>query len=323
MSFEHSERLAGLIVVAALVAAYVWLQQRNKSAAVVFADADLLDELVVNIPAPWRQHIGFAGLCVATALLIAAGANPQTIQERASEQAQIVLAMDVSVSMDATDVAPSRLDAATVAAQEFVRQAPTGTRIGLVAFAGTAEPVAAPTSDKTLLNDALVQLNTGLGTAIGEAVFSSLGLLDTAGFAPAPGSELGVVQREGAILLLSDGTSNSGRPVTDAIAAAAASGVEIFTVAFGTSAGVITDPAGNTQAVPADYEQLASIAAGTNGKAYTAETSAELVTVFSSVAESISTEELPTSVAPEVALVAALLFVLFGAASLWFSSRLV
>ena len=181
--------------------------------------------------------------------------------------------------MTATDVSPNRLAAAEAAATHFVDSVPAGTKIGLVAFADSARVVVAPTTDLDAVRNGISNLRLGQGTAIGDAIELALEqlprLVDTPGAgitpSPAPSTEPAATsnQRSGAIVLLSDGATTSGRPNNEATAQAVAAGVSVTTIAFGTANGHVTIQ-GQTIPVPVDANALQTIARTTGGQFYTA-----------------------------------------------------
>jgi Ca-activated chloride channel family protein len=187
----------------------------------------------------------------------------------------VVLAVDVSASMTATDVAPSRIDAAVAAAGEFVDDVPDRFQLGLVAFDGTARVLAPPTEDHGAVRAALQRLTPGEGTAAGEGIAAAVDAITAA------------VERTGAveadlpasIVLLSDGATTVGRPVEEAARAAADRSVPVSTIAFGTDRGVVV-VGGEVVPVPADPEAMAAVADITGGTASEAETADELGDVY-------------------------------------------
>lgn len=249
MTFLASERLWLLVVVAALVVAYFVLQQRRRHYAVRFTNLELLASVAPKRPG-WRRHVsaGLVGLALVGVVL---GLARPTRDERVpKEAATVMLVVDTSVSMEATDVAPDRLRAAQAAARTFVDGIPDGLLVGLVAFDGSTRLLAAPTTDHAVVDQALEQLATGPGTAAGEGIYAALGAITD--------------KRSAAIVLLSDGVTTVGRPVEEAAAAAARQGVPVTTIAFGTDAGTV-EVQGQTVPVPADPVTMSAVAETTGG----------------------------------------------------------
>lgn len=284
MSFLSPGRLWLLLAVAALVAVYVVAQRRRSAYAVRFTTLALLDKVAPKRPG-WRRHAPAAAFLAMLGLLVVGFARPTAEVQVPRERATVMVAIDVSNSMQATDVAPNRLEAAQQAAGAFVDQLPAQFNVGLVTFSGSATVVVAPTQDHAAVRQAVQGLTLGPATAIGDAVFSSLqgiasvdtGATDTPEEA-APGR----------IVLMSDGSNTAGRDPAEAAAAARAAGVPVSTIAYGTDSGTIT-LGGRTQAVPVDEESLAALAADTGGEAYTAASGEELSAVYADIGSSVGT----------------------------------
>ena len=284
MTFLSPGRLWLLLAVAALVAAYVVMQRRRSAYAVRFTNLALLDRLAPRRPG-WRRHAPAAAFLVMLGLLVVGFARPTAEVQVPREQATVMLAIDVSNSMTATDVAPSRIEAAKQAAGAFVDRLPERFNVGLVTFSGSASMVVAPTRDHAAVRQAVEQVELSASTAIGEAVFSSLqGIaagLDTSG---GDGAEP-VPAR---VVLMSDGSNTAGRSPQTAAEAAAAAGVPVSTIAYGTAEGTI-ELDGQTIPVPVDTDALGTLAEDTGGEAYTAESGEELGEVYADIGSSIGT----------------------------------
>ena len=200
-------------------------------------------------------------------------AKPARAEEVASKGGVVMLAIDTSLSMEANDVSPSRIDAAKAAATSFLKSLPDGVRVGVVGFDGSSHILLDPTSDGAAVQRTIDRLQLGEGTAIGEAVFSALEAINTpdpaatdGGSAPsttAPKPEDGKLT--GAIVLLSDGETTEGRPNDEAAKAATAAGVVVNTIAFGTDSGVVTGPDGSQIPVPVNRDALRTLADQTGG----------------------------------------------------------
>lgn len=287
MSFLAPERLWLLAVPAALAIGYAVLQVRRSAYALRFTNLDLLDRVAPD-RAGWRRHLAALGLVAALVLLSLAVARPTRAEQVPQELATVVLALDTSLSMEATDVEPSRLAAAQEAAREFVAAVPPDVRVGLVSFAGETRALAAPTTDRAPLLAAIDRLELGPGTAIGEAIFTSLDLIATSAAAGREGGE----EIPASVVVLSDGETTVGRPDSEAAAAAAEALVPVATVAFGTDAGtVVVD--GEVIPVPVNEEALADVAAATGGTFFEAGTADELLTIFDQLGSAVgfTTEE--------------------------------
>jgi Ca-activated chloride channel family protein len=266
-----------LVAVAALLVLYVLLQLRRKRYAVRFANLELLGKLAPRRPG-WRRHVAFGLLLLALVGLTTAMAKPTRDTKVPRDRATVMMAIDVSLSMRAEDVAPDRLRAAQAAAKEFVGLLPPRINLGLVTFSGTANVAVAPTTDRGSVLRALDNLELAERTAIGEAVFSCLDALRTfqsqlAGSDSADGSA------PARIVLMSDGTNTWGRSPEQAVGAAKQADVPVSTIAFGTDDGYI-ELEGDRVSVPVNHDQLKGIADGTGGSYYAAASAEELSSVY-------------------------------------------
>lgn len=278
MNFLSPTRLVLLLAPLALVAAYVVVQFQRKRYAVRFSNVDLLASVAPKRPG-WRRHVA-AGLILASlSALVVAFAQPTREVKVPKERATVMLALDVSLSMQATDVKPARIDAAKTAAKLFVDAVPKQFRIGLVAFAGSARVVLPPTVDREQMHATIDKLELDEGTAIGEAIYASLNALEDADANeknPPPAH----------IVLMSDGKTTTGRPNDRAVTAAKEQKVPIDTIAFGTDGGVV-ELRGEQVPVPVDRQALADIAAATGGKSFNALSRSEVESVFKRIGSSI------------------------------------
>jgi Ca-activated chloride channel family protein len=313
MNFLAPGRLWLLLVVAALAAGYLVMQLRRRHYAARFTNLDLLASVAPKRPG-WRRHVAAAALLAAIVLLVAAWARPTRPERVPRERATVMLAIDTSTSMRATDVDPSRLEAAKAAASDFVGEMPDRFRLGLVAFNGNARQLVAPTQDHDSVRDALERLRLDNYTAIGEGIFTSLdGLQDV----PSRTSR----RRLAHVVLMSDGDTNSGRSNEDAADSAARRRIPVTTIAFGTDDGTIGSGT-NEFSVPVNREALREIADTTSGRFYEAESADELQSVYSNIGSSVGFRtEQREATAWFVGI--ALAFVMVGtAASLIWTSRL-
>ena len=176
MSFLAGYRLWLLLLVVALGVAYVIIQRQRRQYAVRFTNVDLLASVAPRRPG-WRRHLAAACLLIALTLIVGAFARPARAIQVPRETATVMLAIDVSQSMRATDVEPTRLRAAQRAVRAFVDSLPTRFRLGLVAFAGNAQVLVPPTHQRALVRQAVTNLQLQQQTAIGEAIFASIGAM--------------------------------------------------------------------------------------------------------------------------------------------------
>jgi Ca-activated chloride channel homolog len=313
VNFLAPGRLWLLIAVVALAAGYLFMQLRRRHYAARFTNLDLLASVAPKRPG-WRRHVAAAALLAAIVLLVAAWARPTRPERVPRERATVMLAIDTSTSMRATDVDPSRLEAAKAAASDFVDGMPDRFRLGLVAFNGNARQLVAPTQVHDSVRDALKRLRLDNYTAIGEGIFTSLdGLRDV----PSRTSR----RRLAHVVLMSDGDTNSGRSNEDAAEAAARARIPVTTIAFGTDDGTIGSGS-NEYSVPVNREALRDIARETRGRFYEAQSAGELQSVYSNIGSSVGFRtEQREATAWFVGI--ALAFVLAGAAaSVIWTSRL-
>ena len=320
MTFADPILLLALLLVPVALIGYRLIQRRRSRYAVRFTNVDLLGNLVPRTPA-WRRHVPPALYVVAMAALVLALARPSMAVQVPREEATIILTMDVSGSMMATDVAPSRLAAAKQAANDFIDQLPAGVKVGLVAFSTAPRTVVAPTTDRAAVHQGIANLQARGGTALGDAIATSLEAagLDTssatanptptpsadpstgASASPSPSASGAPGSTEEPVIatvLLSDGANSTGElePIP-AAEIAAALGVPVYTIALGTADGVVTVPDDNgelhTLNVPPDTETLAAIAETTGGRAFEAPTARDLAQIYESLGSRIgyTTEE--------------------------------
>ena len=240
MSFAAPIALAALIALPLLVGAYVVAGRRRRRAAARFANPDLVPNLVPDSPG-WRRHVPPVLALVALAVLIVGIARPHMVRDVTRNEATVVLAIDTSRSMAATDTEPNRFDAARAAAEKFLDEVPAEYNVGIVSFATSADPVLPPTTDREAARVALRELRLGSGTAIGAAVTRAVDVALGRQEEDAP-------QRTGerspaAVLLFSDGAQTSGdvRPLP-AAQRARRLGVPVSTVAVGTGQAVVEVP---------------------------------------------------------------------------------
>lgn len=314
LSFLSPERLWLLLAVAALLIGYVLLQRRRPTYALRFTELDLLASLVPR-SAAWRRHVPPALLLLSLVALTTAFARPEADVQVPRERATVVVALDTSISMEATDVSPDRITAAKASAASFVEGLPDGFNVGLVSFSGSAAVVVPPTQDHAQVVAAVRSLSLGPSTAIGEAVFASLQAI--AGVPGAPGQDPPPAR----IVLLSDGTNTVGRPVPEAIDATNAAGVPVSTIAYGTPEGVV-EVQGQLIPVPVDGPALERLAEATGGTSFSAESGEELSAVYEELGSQVGTVTERREVTAAVTGIALALGVAAAAASLVWGARL-
>jgi len=317
MNFLSPAYLWLLLGVLALVALYVVVQLRRKRYVARFSNVELLGSIAPRRPG-WRRHLTFALLLVALTVLSIGAARPSAAVKVPRERATVVLAIDVSLSMEATDVLPSRIAAAKSAGKQFVGLIPPRINLGLVSFGGIASLLEPPSLNREPVKKSIDGLHLEKSTAIGEAIFTSLQAIQTFASSTTASGDKPPPAR---IVLLSDGTNTVGRPVSAAIAAARKAHVQVSTIAFGKQDGVVTID-GVTQPVPADDTTLHSIASQTGGSFHTAHSEQELSSVYKDIGSQIGYTTTHKDISWRFLLAGLLtLFAAGGAAMLW-SGRL-
>jgi Ca-activated chloride channel homolog len=333
MSFQWPEFLWLAAALPALVALYVVLLRRRKRFAVRYSSLALMREAISG--ASWRRHVPPLLILLALAALIVAIARPSATVTLPSQHETVILAMDVSGSMRASDVEPNRLVAAQVAAKAFIADQPSHVRMGIVAFAGTATVAQAPTTNKDDLYAAIDRFQLQRATAIGSAIIVSLAVLfpdggyDVASYSYAaekhkppanfkpvpPGSYSSAV-----IILLTDGQRTTGPDSLLAARLAAERGVRIFTVGVGTPEGKIVGFDGWSMHVRLDEETLRAIADLTRGDYFYAGNAVDLKKIYQTMNSRLVMETRKTEIGAFFSAAAAALVLVAGLLSLaWFN----
>ena len=315
MSFSSPLWLLGLVLLPVLVFVYLVLEQRRRRAAAAWGSPALLPNLVDRRPGI-RRYLPLVVLLVALAAMIVGVARPHATVTVRREEATVLLVMDVSRSMGATDVKPTRLRAAQTAAHEFVKKMPSKFRVGVVSFATLAQIAVPPTEDRALVHTAIDSLHTGEGTAIGDAVqmAATLGKRQRADGVIPPTS----------ILLISDGARDGGRtPPKVAAEKARDLHVPVYTILLGTPAGVVQHklPGGYTETiqVPPSGATLQLIARTSGGQYFTASNDKHLGEVYAQLQSRLGHKKQSREVTDLFAGGSALLLLAGGALSaLWF-----
>ena len=344
MTFLWPEMLWLFLLVPALVAGYFYVLRRKRQAALRYASLSMVKE-ALSSGQKYRRHIPPLLFLLALIAMIFAIARPAAVVTLPSQHRTIILAMDVSGSMRATDVQPNRITAAQNAAKAFVKDQPANVRIGIVSFAGTAAVVQPPTQNREDLIAAIDRFQLQRATAIGSGIIVSLATifpdagidvsaliygrnasrgvpLDQAGktekkeFKPvAPGS-----YTSAAIILLTDGQRTTGPDSIDAARMAADRGVRIFTVGFGTKSGETIGFEGWSMRVRLDEETLKTIASMTRGEYFYAGTATDLTKVYQSLNSRFLMEKKDMEISALFAAAAAVTAVVSAALSLlWFN----
>jgi Ca-activated chloride channel homolog len=279
-----------LIVVLALIGLYVVVQAARRRRILRFANMELLDSVAPQRPSPWR-HVPAILLAISLLLFTLALAGPTHDQRIPRNRAVVMLVIDVSQSMRATDVEPSRLAAAQEASKQFVDELTPGINLGVISYAGTATVLVSPTTNRDASKRAIDNLQVADRTATGEAIFTALSSISTVGAVIGGGD----TPPPAHIVLFSDGKetapSNPDNPKGAYTAARTAKdqGVPISTIAFGTPTGTV-EVNNERVPVPVDDEMLKKIAQLSGGEPYTASDTAELKRVYSTLQQQIGYE---------------------------------
>ncbi|OOG41281.1 VWA domain-containing protein [Polaromonas sp. A23] len=344
MTFLWPQFLWLMLALPLLVAVYIWLLRRKKKMALRYASLSIVRE-AMGAGQSFRRHIPPLLFLLAMAAMLLAASRPFAVITLPSQQETIILAMDVSGSMRATDVQPNRLVASQNAAKAFLAELPRSVRVGIVAFAGTASVVQPATLSREDLVTAIDKFQMQRATAIGNAIVVSLGeLLPDAGidlasltygrnrssgvaidqvpkepkksFTPvAPGS-----YGSGAIILLTDGQRTTGVDPLEAAKIAADHGVRIYTVGIGTVDGETIGFEGWSMRVKLDEETLKAIANKTQADYFYAGTAADLKKVYETLSSRLTVEKKETEISGLLALAAAALALVSASLSLlWFN----
>ena len=337
MTFLSPEFLWLLGLLPAAIALYVVVLRRRKQAALRFANLAVVKD-AVGKSLWWRRHVPPVLMLVAFAAMLFSIARPAAVITLPSQHETVILALDVSGSMRANDVEPTRIEAAQAAARAFVQGQPRSTRIGIVAFAGGAALVQAPTNNRTDIIAAIDQLQLQHATAIGSGILVSLkaifpdqefevkpsqlrsasagGTRSPQSFQPVPAGSYG----SAAIVLLTDGQTTTGPDPVEAARLAAQRGVRVFTVGVGTPNGQIITGEGWSMRVRLDEEPLKTIADLTRAEYFYAGTATDLKKIYQSLRSKLVMEKKETEITSLFSAFAALVVLLSATLSLlWFN----
>jgi Ca-activated chloride channel family protein len=319
MHFLSPAWLLLLVIVAALLVAYLALQLRRKKYVARFSNVELLGSVAPRRQG-WRRHLTFALLLIGLTVLSIGVARPSAAVKVPRDRATVMLDIDTSLSMEATDVLPSRLKAAEKAGKEFADVLPSRINLGLISFARNANVLVPPTVDRDMVKKAIDGLELNNYTAIGEAIFSSLDAIRIFSEATTAKGDKAPPAR---IVLLSDGSNTIGRPISDAIAAARKAHVQISTIAFGTPNGTVQGDNGEQIPVPADDAALSQIAQLTGGTFHTATSVQELEAVYKDIGSQIGYTTRHQDISWRFLAAGLLITLLAAGASMLWSSRFV
>lgn len=343
MSFIWPQALVALLIVPLLVGVYLWMQRRRSRYAVRFASLGLVKQAVGKGPGI-RRHIPAAVYLLALTGMIVALARPQAPLQVPRNTGTVMLVIDTSGSMQATDVKPNRMEATKQAAQQFVERQPSGVKIGVVQFSDFGALSQAPTRDRDLVRKAIDRLKPQRGTNIGGGLQAALDALYEGSDSPRPTTapaQPGVPGRPAAtpqpttlprdadaktppasIVLVSDGESNVGPPPLEVAQEAQKAGVKVYTIGIGTKEGVNLNIQGRRVFTRLDEESLKGMADLTGGRYLTAQDESELRSVYDELALEREFEEEKTEITFGFTAGALVLSVIGGILSLLWFNRL-
>jgi Ca-activated chloride channel homolog len=341
MNFLWQEALWLLLLLPLLVLAYQWLMKRRKKTAVAWSSLAVVKEAMGN-QRLWRRHVPPLLLLLALASLIVAGSRPTAVLTLPLVEQTVILAMDVSGSMRATDVEPNRLVASQNAAKAFIAELPRSVRVGVVSFAGTAAIVQPPTLSREDVSAAIDRFQLQRATAIGSGLILSLAaifpdagidLSQVTGAKPMP-KALGDNKPEkeftpvepgsyasAAIILLTDGQRTTGPDSMDAARMAADRGVKVYTVGVGTKEGDTIGFEGWSMRVRLDEDTLKQVASATRAEYFYAGNALDLKKVYQSLGTRLSAHRKETEISALFAGLGALLTLLAAGLSVWWFGR--
>jgi Ca-activated chloride channel homolog len=342
VNFLWPEFLWLLLLLPLLVLFYMWLLKRRKKMAASFSSLAIIKQAAAG-QAAWRRHVPPALFFLALAAMLFAAARPMAVITLPSNQKTIILAMDVSGSMRATDVQPTRIVAAQVAAKKFLADLPREVKVGIVAFAGAAQVAQYPTLNREDLVQAIDRFQLQRGTATGNAVVISLAtIFPDAGItleqmgaprlAARPLNDPPKEKKEhvpvppgsynsAAVIMLTDGQRTTGVDPIEAAKMAADRGVRVYTVGIGTVDGETIGFEGWSMRVRLDEETLKAVASRTAADYFYAGSATDLTKVYEKLSSRISTETKETEISGLLALLGALLALISVSLSVWWFNR--
>ena len=341
MSFLWPTSLFFLVAVPVLLALYVWAQRRRRKYALRYASLSLVKEALGRGPGI-RRHIPPALYLLSLAFMLFALARPITVVKVPSQEGTVILAIDVSMSMRATDIKPDRITAAKEAAKAFVLKQSDSVKIGVVSFASDASIVQAPTVDHDLVLAAIDRLRLQRATAIGRAILTSLDSIweDAGSEGDQPSAVLtqpqnpnapqtptktavpGAAKASASIILLTDGQNNQFPPPLAIVDQAISRGIRVYTVGVGTPAGAVLSLEGRSIRTSLDETTLKQIAEDTVAQYFLATSDADLKKVYENLSTELVLRTQKTEVTALFTLVAAVFSIVASALSLLWFNRL-
>ncbi len=336
MSFIWPFMLVLLFLIPVLVVVYILLQRRRQKYALRYASLSLVKEAMGRGPG-WRRHVPAVLFMLALVAMIIALARPEATTLVPSAEGTIILAIDVSGSMTATDLQPNRLEAAKAAAKAFVEKQPDTVQVAIVSFSDNAFVIQPPTDDKNSLIAAIDRLNWQRGTAIGRGLVASL---DAIAERTGQGGEINLNQdqtnsaepqptpmpqgqyQNAIVVLLTDGENNQWPEPVDIAQIAADRGIRVYTVGIGSEEGAVVRIQGRAIRTRLDEQTLRTISEMTAGEYYNAQTEADLVKIYENLSTNLVLKTEKTEVTAYVTGIAVLLSLFAGFFSLMWFNRL-
>ena len=285
LAFLSPERLLILLIIPLLVLAYIFASRRKNRRGMRFTNTSMLD-VVVPKQSQWRRHLAVALSLLSLITLTAAFARPKTQIDVPRERATVVMVIDSSLSMQATDVRADPAGRGQGGGDRVRARMPEKYNVSVVSMAGAASILVPPTTAHNTVENAINSIQLQDSTAIGEGIATALRALQQAPKDPDNPNSVA----PGAIVLLSDGSNTTGRAPLQAAAEARTAKVPIYTIAYGTENGFV-DLDGKREPVPVDHEEMKRIAAATNGEYFAAATADELKKVYQNIGSDIGYEK--------------------------------
>jgi Ca-activated chloride channel family protein len=338
MNFLWPGNLLLVLVVPALIAAYIWAQRRRQKYALRYASLSLVREALGSGPGR-KRHIPPALFLVALFFMTIGTSRPETVVVVPVQEGTVILTLDVSGSMLAEDLAPNRMEAAKEAAKAFVARQGPDVKLGVVAFSGDAQIVQTPTKDKDLVIAAINRLRPQRATAIGRGMLASLDAIfeDSEEMAPSvialrrlAGEPTGPVpapvpvgaDRTATIVLLSDGQNNQFPAPQQVIEDAANRGIRVYTIGVGSADGTVVRIQGRSVRTRLDEATLKQIAEATGGQYFNASSTKDLRAVYENLSTQLVFRQQKTEITAILTAIAAVFSMIAAALSLFWFNRI-
>ena len=327
MSFIWPNLLWSLLLIPLLVAVYIGIQRRRRAYAARYASLRLVSDAMKRAPGA-RQHLPYAFFLLALAILLVALARPQAVLRLPKVESTVMLVFDVSGSMAADDMQPTRMDAAKAAAKGFVEKQPSSVQIGVVAFSDGALAVQSPTDDRQTILASIDRLKPQRGTSLGSGILTALTTIEKSAAngseagptpEPAPADATQAQHKSAMIVVLTDGENNESPDPLEAAKSAADAGVRIYTIGIGTPEGTTLHIDGfviHSQLNAPMLQQMADLSGGTY---FNARTEEDLTRIYSEIKPELVIKAEETEITAILAGAGILILMIGGMLSLlWF-----